>query len=547
MMTRHSNRRGSSGGGRVLSYFATALLVGAVAFALGAPIAPASAQTKTLTYAMEGPPTRLDPHSHALWLTYRIVYHMFESFVQPDLTKDDVDLPAIVPALAESWDVSEDQATFTFSLRKGVTFHDGTPWNAGAAKFNFDRLLDPNFEYYLETAVGLNGWWIGVIESYEVLDDYTFRVNLKSGTSNFLARLTNGGYGSSGMVSPTAVRKYGNDEFNNHPIGTGPFKFVERVHGERIVLEKNSDYWDPKRTPKYDRLIYRPIADDAAREIALTSGAADIIASPSPDSFEFLEGQGMNIVARHGPDFMGLWLNMKDPYMQDVRVRRAMAMAIDREGICNILRSGECIPSYGLLHIKGPGYDPDYQPFTYDLEKAKALLVEAGYPDGIEIRFDWAVGGGGASGVREVVEWIQRDFGKVGIKTKLLSFDVGTYFDQMLKGMPEETQVYIMGWGETSYIWLEFVVTPEALPPMGYNAGYYDNPKTTELLTKVNAASTEAEQVKYLRELRDLLNEEMPFVPLFSWKQKYAMSPKVKGFVLAPEHWVDLSIVDIVE
>jgi peptide/nickel transport system substrate-binding protein len=549
MMTERRHRKETTGGGRVFRQFATGLVVAGVAFAvaMGVSASSGNAQTKTLTYAMEGPPTRLDPHTHALWLTYRVVYHMFESFVQADLTNADVPIPPIVPALAESWDVTEDQKHFTFNLRQGVTFHDGTPWNAEAAKFNFDRLLNPDFEFYLETAVGLNGWWIGFIESYEVLDEYTFRVNLNRGTSNFLARLVNGGYGSSGMVSPTAVRENGNDGFNNHPIGSGPFKFVERVHGERIVLEKNADYWDPKRTPKYDRLIYRPIAEDAAREIALTSGSADIIASPSPDSFEYLESQGINIVAKHGPDFMGLWLNTKDPVVQDVRVRRAMAMAIDRDGICNILRSGECIPSYGLLHIKGPGYDPDYRPFNYDPEGAKALLAEAGYPDGIDVQFDWPLGGGGASGVREAVEWIQRDFEKVGIRTGLRSFDVGTYFDQMLKGMPEETEVYLMGWGETSYIWLEFVVTPEALPPMGYNSGYYNNPMTTELLNKVNAASTEEDQVKYLRDLQDILNEDMPFVPLLSWKQKYAMSPRVKGFVLAPEHWVDLSIVDIVE
>ena len=132
MITGHRHRRASAGGGRVFRQFATGLVVAGVAFAvaMGVPAASGNAQTKTLTYAMEGPPTRLDPHTHALWLTYRVVYHMFESFVQPDLTNEDVALPPIVPALAESWEVSEDQKTFTFFLREGVTFHDGTPWNA---------------------------------------------------------------------------------------------------------------------------------------------------------------------------------------------------------------------------------------------------------------------------------------------------------------------------------------------------------------------------------------------------------------------------------
>lgn len=503
---------------------------------------PALAETKTITVGVEGEPTQLDPHTHVLWLTYRVVYHVFESFVQPDLTTDKSDVVDIVPALAERWDISADNKTYTFHLRKGVKFHDGAPWNAEAAKFNFDRLLSPDSKYFNKFAgTILNAWWTGDIASYRVVDEFTFEVTLKDVVSNFLARLANGGYGCAGMVSPTALMKYGDENFGNNPVGTGPFRFKERVFGEKIVLEKNADYWDPKRTPKYDQLIFRPIADDAARELALISGSADIIATPSPDSFDYLKGKGFDVVLRDGPSVQLIWLNMKDPKLKDVRVRRAIYMAIDREGICTQLRLGECEPAYGILNNRGLGYDASYKPYDYDPEKARALLAEAGFKDGLNIRFDWSTGGAGAVGMESFVEWIQRDLKKVGVNVELVKWDVGTYFNQMLKGMKEGTSLMTIEWGEPSFIWVEFVVMSNG----GYNTGKYSNPKVDELMAKVKTSLSGDNQINLLREIQKIAGEDVPWIPVFSPKLKYAVSPKIKGFVLAPEHWQDFSILEI--
>ncbi len=507
----------------------------------------AEGQDRTITIAVEGEPTRLDPHTHALWLTYRVVYHLYEGLVQQDLSRDDVEIPPIIPALAESWELSEDRKTYTFNLRKGVKFHDGTPWNAAAAVFNFDRLLNPDAPHYLDTAVGLNGWWIGDIESYEAVDEHTFRVTLKGVVSNFLQRMVNGGYGSAGMVSPAAVEKHGNDGVTNNPVGTGPFRFGERVFGEKIVLERFEDYWDPARTPGYDRLIIQPITDEAARELALVSGAVDIIAGPSPDSYEYLEGRGFEIVSKTGPGMQALWLNMKEPALADARVRQALYMSIDREGLCKLQRLNECLPHYGMLNRHGPGYEESFRPYPYDPEKAKALLAEAGYPDGIDIRFEWSKGGAGAVAMQEFVEWVQRDWGKIGVRTELVGYDVGTYFDQMLKGMNEGTHIMTIGWGETSFIWLEFVVTPAALPPNGYNSGYYDNPRIGEILGQVKGAMSEEEVVRRLREVRQVIADDVAWIPVYAYKLAFAVSPRVTGFVLAPENWQDFTLLEIAE
>ena len=503
-----------------------------------------AADQKTLILAVEGDPSRLDPHTNSLWLTYRVVYCMFESFVGQDLTAAGAERAPLAPALAESWDISDDKKVYTFHLRGGVKFHDGTPWNAAAAKFNFDRLLDKDFKHYFPLAADLNTWWLQDVASYRVVDDATFEVTMKQPSSEFLQRLTQGGYGSAGMVSPVAVEQYGNEEITNHPVGTGPFKFVERVFGERIVLARNEEYWDKQRIPKVDTLIFRPIVDVAARELALQNGQVDMIATPSPDSTEFLASQGFNVVMGPVPTIYLIWLNMKEPFLQDVRVRRAMSMAIDRVGLCEHLRRKQCVPAHSILNVGGPGYDSGFKPYEYDPEGARKLLAEAGYPDGFEIRMDWTSGGAGDVNTLADAEWLQRNWADIGIKATLEVFDVGTYFDMMLKGMRSGTHVMEISWGESAFHWLDAVISPNAISPKGYNSGYYDNPKIGELLAAARQATSQDAQVDSLRKIEAIIGEEVPWIPFHSPFAVYAMSPKVTGFVLAPQHWHDMAIVD---
>ena len=382
----------------------SAIAVATIALWPASPLKAADA--KTIVMAIEGEPGQLDPHTHALWLTYREVYLMFESFVQQDLSVKDVSIPPIIPALATSWDISDDKKTYTFHLREGVKFHDGTPWNAEAAKFNFDRVLDKNFQYFSQTANSFNGWWTQDIESYSAVDPSTFEVKLKQPNSEFLRRMAQGGFGSAGMLSPEALKKSGNDNFSLHPIGTGPFKFVERVVGEKIVLERNPDYWDERRKPKIDRLIIRGIPEVATRELALLTGEVDIIATPSPDSVDYLRSQGITVEIGPVPTIYLMWVNFRQKPLDDAKVRKALYMAIDRESLCKFLRKDQCLPAYSVLNFGGPGYDPKYNPMPYDPEKAKQLLAEAGYPDGFEIRVDWTSGGAGDVNTVADAEWI---------------------------------------------------------------------------------------------------------------------------------------------
>jgi len=506
---------------------------------------PAAAQGKTVVMAIEGEPGRLDPHTHALWLTYREVYLMFESFTQQDLSRADVDIPPIKPALAESWDISDDKKVYTFHLRKGVKFHDGEPWNAEAAKFNFDRVLKKDFEYFNELAHGFNTWWHQDIDSYEVVDEYTFRINLKQPNSELLRRMSMGGFGSAAMLSPESVKKYGNEDVSLHPTGTGPYKFVERVVNEKIVVEKNPDYWDPQRVPRIDRLIIRGIPDVATRELALLTGEVDIIATPAPDSVEYIKSQGMTIVEAPVPTIYLMWVNLRQKPLDNPIVRKALYMSIDREGLCKFLRRGQCLPAYSVLNFGGPGHDPKYQPFAYDPEKAKQMLVEAGYPDGFEVRVDWTPGGAGDVATVADAEWIQRDWARIGVKLNIELFEISTYMQQMNKGMREGTGFMQLSWGENAFHWLDAAIAPGAQPPNGFNAGWYDNPKVGELLAAARAASSDEEMVAKLKEMEKIvIEEDTAFIPTHSPLGVYAMNPSISGFVLPPQHWTDLTLID---
>lgn len=517
---------------------AAALIAGTCA-ALQAP--PAFAAGNTITIAVESDFSRLDPHASRTWNTFKVVRHLFETFAEEDLTKGPGVAPQIVPALAESWDISPDGKSYTFHLRKGVQFHDGTPWNAQAAKFNMDRMTDKTFKYFQPVSPGLMGWMWQDLDSYQVVDDYTFKINLKQPNAEFLRRLVAGGSGAPRMISPTAVETYGNDKIEEHPVGTGPFKFVERVVGEKLVIARNDNYWNPERKPKADQIIFRGIPEVATRELALVGGEVDLIGTPSPDSLDFLKQQGIQIISGPSPMTYVLWLNQKDEHFKDVRVRKAACMAINRDDMAKYQRKGLARLTYGVLNPGGPGFDPAYKDCNYDPEGAKKLLAEAGYPNGFTTRMDWTFGAGADVNTKGDAEWLQRDFEKVGIKASIEMFDNNTFWEMMSKGMREGTGLTSASWGESTFAWLDQMVTTTALPPNCCNSGYYNNPKIDALLAQARGSASPEAMSDKLHEVRDAIASDMAFTSYYAADSVYAARPEVKGFVLAPQHWFDLT------
>ena len=255
----------------------------------------------TLVWGMPAETDILDPHATGGWLTYDVTYQIFESFAKEDLTDPNAATPELIPALATSWEISEDGLEYTFYLREGVKFHDGTPFDAAVAKFNFDRFWNESSPHFYAKSKAFVAAYTRWIENVEVIDDMTIKVALNAPNYEWI-RSGLQSYGQPLMISPTAVETFGNEGVALNPIGTGPFKFVEREQGVKTVIERNPDYWG--RKAKLDRVIFRPLEDPATRINALRTGEIDMTNTPPWDDIQDLVDEGFHLTINENVPFI---------------------------------------------------------------------------------------------------------------------------------------------------------------------------------------------------------------------------------------------------
>jgi len=498
----------------------------------------ASSGDQTLIIGIESEADVLDPHRAGGWVTYRVLRQMHESLVTEDLSEEGKSkpVPDLKPALAESWEVSPDGLTYTFKLREGVKFHDGTDFNAAAAEFNFRRIMDPEFEYYDERSAGNLSNTVSKISDVKAVDDYTFEVYFKEPFSQFLRMLA--GYSGVNMLSPTALENLGNDGYAEAPVGTGPFKFKERVKGEKIVIEKNPEYWGEQ--PQLEQVIFQPIPNQAARSLALESGQVDVIAVPAPDSIEKLQQNGFVVESSNPPHVWLLNMNLNNEYMKNPKVRQAIAMAINREGMAETLLKGTATAAYSIQSPSNEAYDPDFKSYEYDPEKAKQLLAEAGYPNGFDTVFQISVDGSGQMIPVPMAEWIQQDLAKIGINVELETFEWISYLG-IWADMPDNVGFNQMSSGAASPFHLYQFTHSKS----GVNVTNYNNPQADALMDQALAESDSAKEIELWKQAHELVMTDVPNIPIVNDTAPYAMASYVKGFVLPNQQWYDLTDVTI--
>jgi len=483
----------------------------------------------------------LDPHSYGGWMTYRVLHNIFDGLVDRDLTSSKTSHAPLIPGLAKSWTLSPDGRTYTFHLRDGVRFHDGTLFDANAVKFNIDRMANPNAPQYDSKSARYSIFIWRYLKGVEVLDPLKVRIHLTEPFSDFLAQMTEGGIGSAKILSPAAWKKYGNSGIKEHPIGTGPFQFLEKGKNGEIVLVKNADYWGKK--PFLDRLIFKPIPDAATRVASLQTGEVDFIFVPPPDTIDILKKSGFKVVQGPTPHIWFLCLNMKSRKMQDLRIRKAINLAIDKEGMAKQLLRGTAKPAQGLQIPGCASYDPDFIDYEYNPQEARRLLSEAGYSKGFKMVFQTSTAGSGQLIPVSMAECIRRDLEKVGIDCRLDLHEWVKYIGLWARGMRPEISTNQISWGMSSDYWLEVIAHSKNWGPEGRNTGYYANPKVDQLLDRARGEHNPRKKISLYKKANALITQDAAFVPIVNDLAPICMSEKIKGFIHAPAEWYDFKTV----
>ena len=368
-----------------------ALLSAACSGAAGSPAGGPAATTGnsdtprvggTLIAAAEGAVGAMDNNvSPGGALTSRVKFHIYDALVNFDYSTEDV--PQLVPGLAEKWETGADSLTWTFKLRPGVKFHDGTAFDADAYMFNVKRVTEKDFPLYQPLGAAGKASHYALIDKVEKVDDLTIKYTLKQPYARFLNDLT-----AQQIASPDALKKWGNDEFANHAAATGPFKFIKNESGVQFVMQRNEDYWGKK--PYLDGIIIRPIPEAVTRVAALQAREVDFINVIHPDYLDQLKANPQLAISMIPvPNVWGFQFNSAKPPFNDVRVRRAMNLAVDREAMSRDLLKGVGIPASVYAPEGNDVYDPAVKSpwYKYDPAQAKALLTEAGYPNGFKVKF----------------------------------------------------------------------------------------------------------------------------------------------------------------
>jgi peptide/nickel transport system substrate-binding protein len=422
--------------------------------------------------------------------------------------KDSMD---VEPQLAESWTVSDDGLTWTFKLRKGVKFHDGTPFNAQAVYDSFARIIDENHPFH-----GYGKWRylslsLGQVNEIKVIDDDTIALLTKKPYAPLLNNLA---LWLCPILSPKAMAEH-KDQIGLHPVGTGPFKFVKWVKDDQIILDRNENYWGEKA--KVDKIILKSIPEPSARLMALQSGTVDIADDLDPDSITLVKKDPkLAVIDRPSVNVGYLALNTEKPALQDVRVRRAIAHAIDKETLIKTIFQGLAIPAKNPFAPSIWGYNDAIEPYEFNPDKAKELLEAAGFDKNQELEL-WAMPVSRAYMPEPVktAELIQAYLASVGIKAKIVRLDWGTYLKKTANG---EHDMCMLGWlggnADPDNFLYGLLSADTAKTPGAANVALWKNAEFTELCLKAQKTFDKAERTQYYLKAQEIFHAEAPWVPI---------------------------------
>ena len=507
--------------------FATAFFAAVAIF--GASAAGADTPSHVLVVGQIAEPKSLDPAAVTAVNDFRILMNLYDGLVRYRDGALEVE-----PALAASWKISPDNLTYTFALRDGVKFHDGSEFNADAVKYDFDRMLDEKSPYH-DTGPFPLSFFFSAIRQVKALDPHTVEFDLKEPYAPFLSNLA---YPTGLIVSPAAIQKYGKD-IGRHPSGTGAFVFKEWESNSKVVLERNPAYWGGP--PKLDAVVFRPITDANTRVAEMLSGGIDLMVEVPPDALgQFKDGTRYQIYQQAGPHVWFVILNAKDQPFNDKRMRQAVNYAVNKNAIADDILQGTAEVAAGPTPPAFAwAYNAALTPYPYDPEKARALIKAAGY-DGKPLTLYVTEGGSGMLDPVPMGTAIQADLVAVGLKVNIETYEWNTFLGKVNPGLEGKANLAEMAWMTNDPDTLPYLALRTGAWPDkgGFNSGYYSNPEVDKLLEGARQSTDQAERAKLYKKMQEIVHDDAPWLFVANWKQNAVGSSAVKNFKLQPSFFL---------
>ena len=461
---------------------------------------------------------------------YEVPFNIFDRLVDVEVDADGNS--KIVPSLAENWDISDDGLEYTFHLRQGVKFHNGNDFTAEDVAYTFHRMLtveggvNTEFIDQIKGADELLAGETDTLEGVEVVDDYTIKVTLKEPFAGFLASISSPGV----SIYDSEATEAAGDQFGMDPavtVGTGPFEFSSWSFNNQLVLTRNEDYW--KGASKLPGVVIKIIPDTETQSMMFENGELDILdldyAADSVDRFtetypdQIVQGPRVGIV------YFTMNFN-KEPF-QDVRVRKAVQMSIDRQAILDALYGGRGQVEQGIFPHGLIGFNPDQEEIKYDPEAAKALLAEAGYADGFDMEI--AADSSASDTMTMALEIVSDQLAEVGIRAEIKNYDESTWLETRKSGeLGSFMSTWSADYNDPDNFIYTFFGNEEKTRIRSIN---YPDTEVMERVAKARTIVNENERLAEYKALEEkIIHEDAAWVPMFSRLHLFAVSKRVQGF-----------------
>lgn len=475
----------------------------------------------TLMWGVNAEPSSLDPSTSKDTVTHMMMYQIFDTLVREDPT----DYTKLVPGLAESWTFSDDNKEVTFKLKENVKFHNGDIMTAEDVQFSLQRSLESSYSSAISEA----------IDHFEKVDGMTVKCVLKYPYSPILDVMTNLTYG---IVSKRAVEEAEANkiDFARNPVGTGAYKFVEWTSGDALKLERFDDYYDG--AAKIKKIVYKLVPDAASGAIALEDGTLDVYYNISSSDYDHLKQvEGLSYVECPGVGLHHITFNVTDGIFSDKRLRQAVAYALNRDDIVIGGADGYAEVANCLAPTSVFGYVKDFEWYEQDIEKAKQLLAEAGYPNGFDVVFSMQ----GTSTYMKPAEVVQDQLRKIGINVTFNKMERAAYLEDVGGNRNFIASLRMIN---ATVRDADSVLTRRFHSSMlggGNNYSGYSNPEVDALIEEARVKSDSNERLDIYRQVYEILKEDVPLIPIYSDKVLLFHSAKLKNLYPHPVYRYNVS------